>query len=597
MRHSLTDLLRKPFEPVLTTARHYRGSKLKADLLAGITVAAVEMPQAMAYAYIAQVPPQYGLYTSIVQGILGAIFSSNNHLASGPTNTQSLLVAATAARLMGHGDGATYLQIVIALTLLKGLIQLAFAAARLGNLVRYVSESVIIGFTAGAGILIAVGQVRGFLGMPNTEHVLSPGLMDVIAQTLYHLDQIDSRAVLLGVTALAVLLASTWIWRLFPGPLVALATSAAVVYFAGWTGDGVRVIGALPSPGDELLHPTLPLLSIAQIEALAPGALALALLGMIETVAIGKSIASRRGERINANQEFFTQGLANTVGSFFGNIPGSGSFTRSALNAAAGGQTRLTGVINSLTVLVVFIFFRDAARYIPQAGLAAILFVVAYGLVDWRAMARIARTSRTDAVVCLTSLASALLLPLQYAIYVGVLLNIGLYVRRASELHIAEMVRTGTGPFVERPIADRRGGQKVIFLQVEGDLFFGVADELEDQLQHLSQQGVRVIILRMKRTHWIDTTVLRVLERFAQRMQDIGGQVILCGVKPELMQVIASFGLDQTLGRQNIFETGFGIFTSAKRALQRARELVGESLDLDDVDFSDDESEGWGFQI
>lgn len=586
-----------PFLPAVDTARGYSLAKLRADALAGLTVAVVEVPQAMAYAYIAGVPPQYGLYTSIIQGFIGALLASNNHLASGPTNTQSLLIAAIVSRLVAPGNPQVYLQLTIGLGLVKGFVQLAFAAARMGNLVRYVSESVIIGFTAGAGILIAVGQVGNFLGLPpnGAEHTL-PGVLGTIQQLAPRLDLANLRSVLLGLAALGVLVVAPRVWRLLPGPLLAIVVTATAVAMAGWDVGHLPLVGQLPPPSSELFTPQAPQLNFKQVEGLLAGAVALALLGMIETVAIGKAIASRSGERVSPNREFFAQGAANVIGSFLNNIPGSGSFTRSALNYTAGGRTRFAGIFNSLIVLLIFVAFAPQAAYIPLSSLAAILFVVAYGLVDWRAMVRIARTQRSDAVVCLASLLGALVLPLQYAIYLGVFLNIALYVRRASQLHIAEMVRTSAGPFIERPLRAARGNQRVVFLQVEGDLFFGVADELAEALRSVTASGAKIIIMRLKRTHSIDATVMLVLERFTRELQRRGGHVILCGVREGIMLHLLNFGLLEVIGRPNVFEASFGVFTSAKRAIERARVLAADSLDVSGLDLGD-ETEAWAYEI
>ena len=583
-----------PARQLATTLRSYRPTTFRQDLIAGLTVAVVEVPQAMAYAYIAGVPPQYGIYTSIIQGFFGALFASNDHLASGPTNTQSLLIAAAASQVVDPGNEALYLQIVIGLTLIKGLIQLVFAAARMGNLVRYVSASVIIGFTAGAGVLIAAGQVPAFLGMDVAHDPDQlPGVLGTIQSLAPHLADISPITVGVGMLALVIVLGSRLISPLVPGPLLAVVLPAAVVWAMGWDDGRLALVGQLPQG---LPDWSMPSLSMSQIEALLGGAFALALLGMIETVSIGKSLSAQTGHRISANQEFFAQGLANVVGSFFQNIAGSGSFTRSALNFMAGGQTRLAGIYNAGFVALIFLLFAPQARFIPLASLAAILFVVAYGLIDWKAIRRIIRSGRSDALVCVITFLAALLLPLAYAIYVGIFLNIALYLRRASQLHMAEMVRTSGGPFQERPITDRSGEKKVIFLSVEGDLFFGVADELQDRLIALARSGPRVVILRLKRTHSIDATVQDVLERFTRQMQAKGGHVLLCGVKPELMERIRRYGLIALIGEKNVFETGFGVFTSAKQALQRARELVGASLDADELGEAD-ETEGWAYEI
>lgn len=582
---------RRPLEPLIASARGYRLSKLRHDMMAGLTVSVVEIPQAMAFALIAGVPAQYGIYTAIIQGFIGALFSSSDHLSTGPTNTQSLLVAATVARLTNNPE--LYIQLAILLTLLKGVIQLAFALARMGNLIRYVSQSVIVGYTAGAGVLIAVGQIRNFLGVDVVMRVNDlPGVMGTVQRLSRHAGQIEPASLYLGLISLGIVLGVRWYSKLIPGPLLAVVAGAVIVAATGI--EHVHVVGQLPVGLPGFAMPSRE--AWYHLEPLVSGALALALLGMLESVAISKSIAAHTGQRISPNQEFLGQGVTNLVSSFLQCIPGSGSFSRSMLAHEAGGRTRFCEMFNSAFITIIFLVFAPWAAYIPLASLAAILFVIAYALVDWRYMIRVARTSRSDGAVCFTTFLAALLLPLQYAIYVGIFLNLMLYLRRASHLHMAEMVRTSAGPFIERPIEDRAGNRAVMFLQVEGDLFFGVADELQDRLAALASSPVRVFVIRLKRTHSIDATVLSVVERFVDQVQRRGGHVILCGIKPELLEDIRAFGLAAKIGENNVFETGFGIFTSAKRALARARQLLGSSLDMEGMGELE-ETEGWAYQI
>lgn len=598
-------LLPQPFQPPLESIRHYSWWKLRKDLVAGLTVSVVEVPQAMAYALIAGVPPQYGLYTSIIQGILGALLSSGEHLTTGPTNTQSLLIASAVTRLARDHNPVDpqvfYLQMVFGLTLLKGLIQLGFAAANMGSMVRYVSRSVIVGVAAGAGVLIVVGQLPHFLGLhvPDDAPRHLPGILGSFERMIPHLHEINGRALGIGALALAIVVGVRLFSRLLPGSLLAVVVSAAIVASLHWAPTGgssaLPVISALPTGRDAIPHPQMPHLNWALAEELVGGALALALLGMLESVAIGKALAAHTGDRINANQEFFAQGFTNFVSSFFQCIPGSGSFTRSALDYAAGAQTRFAAVFNACFVGTIFWLLAGQARYIPLSSLAAVLFVIAYGLIEWNYIPRTLRSSRSDAIVCLITFLSTLLAPLEFAIFIGIFLNIGLYLRTASRLHMAEMVQTPGGPFIERPLHDRSGHKAVMFLQMEGDLFFAVADELQDRLTDLLHSEVRIVILRLKRTHSIDATALGVLEQFARDIRARNGYLILCGVKFDLLRVFKAYGLTPIVGRENIFETGGGVFTSAKRALQRAKELLGRSID--DAHIETEEVEDFTYEI
>ncbi|CAN5378105.1 SulP family inorganic anion transporter [soil metagenome] len=570
-----------PFKPPFETLKHYNGHKFRKDILAGLTVSVVEVPQSMAYAIVAGVPPQYGLYTSVIQGIVGALLSSSEHMTTGPTNTQSLLIASAVHRLADPtGSPETYLQLVFALTLLKGLIQLAFAAAQMGNMVRYVSRSVIAGLVSGAGFLIFFGQLPAFLGIHTKTKTDLPGILAPMFRVIHDHGEMNLRAVVIGLAVVGITVGTRAISRLLPGALVGVILSATVVWLMGWTDSIVPLIQKIPQG---IPHFHLPSLGWVEAESLFGGALALAVIGMIESVAIAKSIAARTGEEINPNQEFFAQGFKNSLSSFFQCIPGSGSFTRSALDYAAGAETRFAAVFNACFVGLIFWFLAEQAQYIPQAALAGLLFVIAAGLVEWGYIPRVFRSSRPDAIVCGITFGATMLVPLEYAIFIGVFLNIALYLRQSSRLHVTEMIEGAPGgPFQERELTDRSGGRQVMFLQVEGDLFFGVADELRDRLAALSREGsgVKVVVFRLRRTHSIDSTALYVFDQFTRDMQARKGHVVLCGVRPDLTPVLRNFGLIDLIGKENFFETGLGVFASAKAALERAKQLAGVSIDI-----------------
>jgi sulfate permease, SulP family len=583
-------LIRRSFAPLLATLRGTSRESLARDLMAGVTVAAVEVPQAMAYALVAGVPPHYGLYASVVHGLVGAVFSSNERLSTGPTNSQSLLAAAIVARLVGQlaeePDPALYLELVFALALLKGLFQLGFAAARMGTLVRYVSQSVIVGFSAGVGVLIAIGQLPHFLGLAAAPQAGRAGL-GALAEVVARLGETDPRALAIGAGSLALLLGLRRLSSLLPGALLALGVAALAVQITGWGEAGLALVGDVGAGWPE---PGVPLRGLGAAELLVGGALALAALGSIETVAIGRAMASRTAVPVRPDREIFAQGLANAAGAFVQCIPGSGSFTRSALLHEAGARTRLAGIFQAVGVAVFLALLGGQIRHVPLASLAAILLVVAFRLVDLRYLLRVVRTLPSDALVCVATFLATLLVPLHLALFLGIFLNGALYLRESSRLHMSAILSTASGTYVERPLHDALGRRRVLLLQFEGSLFFGVADELRAHLDRVLQSDVRAVVIRLKRTHALDATVLHVLEAFATRMRAEGRHVILCGVTPGVLALLRRFGLVARLGEANVFETGRGVFSSAQAALRRAAMLAGAELDqtvLDAPDLAD----------
>ncbi len=593
---SLAHWIRRPFEPFWESTRGYNGSKLRRDLLAGLTVSVVALPQAMAYAFIANVPMQYGVYAVIIQCFIGSLFNSQKFLSLGPTNTQSLLVASTVTRLAG-GQPELYLQLVIALTLLKGLMQMIMAVARLGGLVRFVSQSVITGFTAGAGVLIAAGQVNWLLGFSvERSKEQWPGIVGIVQRLLPHLGEIKPLSVMVGVGCLVIVIGARRIAKLAPGPLLAVVLAGVFVAVNGYGPTDLPLMPELPTATQAMRIFQVPQLTMSEVEQLFGGALALALLGLLEAYSIGKTIATKTGQQINANQELFSQGMTNTVSSFFQCIPGSGSFARSALNHYAGAATGYAGIFNALFVAAIFLLFSRWATCIPMASLAAILFVIAFGLLDFKHFFRLMRSNRSDAMVFAITFLATLFIPLSYAVFVGIFLNLTQFIQRSSHLHIAEMVRSSAGPFIERPLREKSGNRQVLFLQMEGDLFFGVADELRTRLTRIQQSPCRVVIFRLKRTLAIDSTVMQVMEDFARQMSEKDRHVVLCGVREDLMQDMKQYGLVDTITPENVFPTTYGIFTSAQRALDRAKELIHGSIDAREI-MDQDDVEGWSYEI
>ena len=323
-------------------------------------------------------------------------------------------------------------------------------------------------------------------------------------------------------------------------------------------------------------------------------ALAIALVGALDAYAIGKKFAARDGVRIDASQEFLAVGVSNAAGAFFQCIPSTGSYSRSALNAEAGARTRFAGLLGGVFVAVLFAALAPAARTIPMASIAAILFPIAWGLIDWDYFKRIAKSNPADLLVCVGTFVATLTLSLEFAVFVGIFLTIALYLQRARQLYITEMVQNpGATPglasgFIERPLRGARpqglGGsgdgqpdetdRAIVFLQVEGNLFFAAADDLQERFNELVASDCRAIILRLKRTHMVDATIMHVIEQFARQLRAGGRHLVLCGLRQRMYNRMAEYGLVDDLGGDNVLVSNDEPFSSAKRAVERARALV-----------------------
>lgn len=546
--------------------------------MAGLTVAAVAVPQAMAYAQIAGIPPQYGLYTAIVMTLVGALLDSSKQLINGPTNAISIAVLSA---LVGFSD-AERIPAVILLALIVGTIQTGISLLRLGDLTKYVSHAVIVGFTLGASILLVLDQLKNLLGLPaagtGEDHFLTR-----VWRTLLHIDQTNQAALLIGLGTVAIALVLRWVnarWRMrLPDLLLAIICTTAIV--ANWQLDkqGVRVVGHIPAV---LPSFQLPRVDWQHVHALASSGLAIALLGLLEAISMAKAIAAFTRQKLDINQQCLSEGVANVVGSMFHCFPGSGSLTRSTINQQAGGRTQWSGVIAAVAVALTVLLFAPYAYYIPRSALAGILMLSSWRLVDRKQLLYYLRTTRFDAWIVILTAVSAVAVSVEFCVLIGVFLSFVLYVPRAARVHLTELAVTSDRVIRERDPSDARCTRIRIY-SLEGEFFFGAAPELEQHLDSIVDavgSETRVVILRMKRVRNPDAVCMSVLDRFNEQMHEKNIKVLLCGVRPDLMKVINSSGLLFRVGSERVlvFEETGKFWTSTLEAVRIAYELIGDDV-------------------
>ena len=461
----------------------YTWVDFRADLIAGLTVAAVSVPQAMAYALIAGVDPRYGLYTAIVMTALGSIFGSSAHLVNGPTNAISLVVLSAVAGL-GLIDAKQNLQAVFLLTILVGTFQMLIFTFRLGDLTRYISESVVLGFMVGAGFLVALSQVPNLLGLESVgggeEYLLLR-----LGKTLLQVSEIQPIAVGLGLGTAAFVVGVRRVGNRLGVPLPDMLMGLVVASFAAHLIGRVEEWPEFPAglPPFELPH-----IRWAWVRGLSGSALAIALLGLLEALAIAKSIAAKTRQTVDCNRQCLAEGLANLGGGFFQCIPGSGSLTRSAINFQAGAVSRLSGVISAAGVALAVVLFADLARYVPRPALAGILLVTAWRLIDRKRVAYCLRASPLDRNVAIATALFAVFVSIEFSILLGVFLSFLIFVPRVSRLRVAELALSPERVLRERQPGDPPCG-KLVILELEGELFFGVAPELDTVLTGLTARA------------------------------------------------------------------------------------------------------------
>ena len=524
---------------------------VRADLLAGITGAIIVLPQGVAFAMIAGLPPQYGLYTAIVTPIVAALFGSSRHLISGPTTAISIVVFTAVSH---HAEPGTpeFITWALTLTFLAGLYQFAFGLARLGTLINFVSHSVVVGFTAGAAILIATSQLKHVLGVtvPSGESFLHTWV-DIFHQ----LGDINFYVLVIALTTLVVAILTKRLLPRWPNMLIAMVVGSLLCVFLHGEMHGVTLVGALPA---HLPSPSLPDFSITTFRQLATEAFGVALLGLIEAVSIARSIATHSHQRINGNQEFMGQGLSNMVGSFFSSYAGSGSFTRSGINYQAGAQTPLSSIFAALILALILLLFAPLTAYLPIAAMGGIILVVAYGLIDFHHIKGIIKASKSETIVLLVTFCSTLFLELEFAIYAGILLSLVFYLNRTSRPKIFSMVpdlHDEKRRLVNLSRKTLTECPQVKIVRIDGSLFFGAVHHVSQSLQHITETFPqhKHLLIMANGINFIDVSGAEMLVQEAQRWRGLGGALYLCDLKSGPLEFLRHGGYLEALGEENLF--------------------------------------------
>lgn len=526
---------------------------LRADAIAGFVGAIIVLPQGIAFATLAGLPPQYGLYAAMVPAIVAALFGSSWHLVSGPTNVISIFLFASLVPLAEPGSN-DYISLALTLTLLVGVMQFAMGLARMGALINFISHTVVVSFTAGASCLIFAAQLKHFFGVE-----IPSGAS--FARTWYDfalgLDHANPYVTAVG----AVTLLTGTLFRRnaprFPYMIVAMIVGgifAALLNAAfGEARTGIAMVGALPGSLPGLSAPDL---SAETVRKTLPVALAVTILALTEAVSIARAIAVKSGQRIDGNQEFVGQGLSNIVGSFFSAYASSGSFNRSGVNFEAGARTPLAAAFSALMLAPIVFAVASLVAYLPLAVMAAILFLVAYGLIDLRYIATVLRTSRQETTVMLLTFLAALFANLEFAIYAGVLLSLMLYLTRTSRPLLLD-VKPDPAPDSYHFTADSGlpDCPQLKMLRVNGSLFFGAVDHVQRNLEQIDEIEPRQkhVLIVASGINFVDLAGAEMLARESRRRRSIGGGLYFYRVKDAVRELLARGGYLREIGEENLF--------------------------------------------
>ncbi len=530
---------------------------LKADLIAGFTGSVVVLPQGIAFATIAGLPPEYGLYTAMVTPIIAALFGSSLHLISGPTTAISIVVFSA---ISNHADPGTpeFISLALTLTFLAGVYQLAFGLARLGTLVNFVSHTVVIGFTAGAAILIATSQMKNILGIfiPKGESFFHTwvGLWRGLGDT-------NVFVLTIAVCTLVSVILVTRFSPKIPNLLIGLIVGSVVAYFVNTPEQDIKFVVQIPAHLPPL---SMPDFSFNSIKTLAPEAFAIALLGLIEAVSISRSIATKSNQRIDANQEFVGQGLSNITGSFFSSYAGSGSFTRSGVNYSAGAKTPLSAIFAATFLMLIILLIAPLTAYLPIAAMAGVILIVAYKLIDFPHIKHIVKNSKSETAILFTTFFATLFLELEFAIYLGVILSLVMFLARTSTPEIVTLavdtaVGSDLGASKRRLLNIQKKPLKqcpqLKIIRIDMSIYFGSINHIQNRIYHIVQnENVCHILIVGTGINFIDLSGTQMLIAEASRLKKLGGGLYFSELKSSVYEFISKSRFVAEVGNDHFFD-------------------------------------------
>ncbi len=541
--------------PFLLWRQRVTRRNLKSDFMAGLTGAIVVLPQGVAFATIAGMPPEYGLYAGMVPAVIAALYGSSHHLVSGPTTAASIVLF-SALSVYAEPGSAEYVALALTLTFMVGLFELGLGLARMGAIVNFISHSVIVGFTAGAAILIASKQLKNFFGVEIPRGAHLPEILHSFWLQLGDINPYITGVAL--ITLLSGIAVKRWIPKipyLIASMLLGSLAALLLNRLYGIEVTGITSVGALPNTLPPLSAPDL---NLDTIKHLSTSALAVTLFALTEAVSIGRSLAMRSGQRIDGNQEFIGQGLSNLAGSFFSGYVATGSFNRSGLNYQAGAKTPLAAVFAGSFLIVIVVLVGPLAAYLPNAAMAGILFLVAWGLIDFHEIKHVLKSSRRETGILAVTFFGALFLELELAIFAGVLLSLVLFLMRVAKPRIVTRSpdpRLPKHAFSSDPNLPQC--PQLRLLRIDGSLFFGSVNHVQEvfaEIESRSPEQTHLAIV-CQGINFADIQGGDTLAREAQSRQARGGGLYLINTKQGLWDALEKYGSLDIIGANHVFQS------------------------------------------
>jgi sulfate permease, SulP family len=559
--------------PLGRTLRNYSWAKARADARAAFNVALLDFPQGMAYALLVGLPVQFGIFCSALASLTGPLLASSRFVMLGPTNSTAVMLL-SAFLTLGYNPQEAVSAMPV-LLLLVSAFMVAGAFLRVASITAYISRSVVTGYITAAACLIIVNQLKTALGMtvPRAGTFLESAIHLVSG-----LGTVNLPSAGISVLTAVIFLLVRRFGRGLPVVAITLVLVSGVAAVFSAFGAGVETLSSVEFSGWPL---SLPAPQWEDFNELANAALAVAFLSLIESSSIAKTLAAQAGDRIDMNQQMLSMGAANLACAFGSGMAVSGSLTRSMLNYRSGARTPVASMMSGSILVAALVVFGGLIRFIPQASLAVMVIIVGISLINLPQIGVMLRTTKSDAAVFLSTLIGGLVFPLDTAIYLGAVLSIALFVRKAARPELREIAFDETGNLTDR--VSRTARPEVAIVHVEGDLFFASSDLFLEQARRLAESSIRrVIILRLRNARHLDASAALAIRDFIRFARTRGSEVLVSGARPSIEQIFVRSGLMAELGRDNFFlRDPDNPNVSTRGALKKAREIIGaDSADI-----------------
>ncbi|WP_299051241.1 sulfate permease [uncultured Polaribacter sp.] len=543
--------------PIFQWLPEYKKSYFSGDLVAGLTVGVMLIPQGMAYAMIAGLPPVFGLYASLIPQVIYAIMGTSRQLAVGPVAMDSLLVAAGLGALSLSGIDE-YIAMAIFLSLFMGAIQLLLGVLRMGFLVNFLSKPVISGFTSGAAIIIGMSQLKHLLGIEITR---SNQIHKLIANAIENISLTNIYALSIGIFSILLIMGIKKLNNKYnkrvPSALVLVVLGACVVYFFGLYDFGVKIVGKVPSGLPSFQTPQIPL---DRISELTPIALTLALIAFMEAISVSKAVKEKHDDyEIDANQELIALGTSNIVGSLFQSYPTTGGFSRTAVNDQAGAKTGIAPLISALVVGLTLLLLTPLFYYLPNAVLAAIIMVAVFGLIDFSYPKELFKNRKDEFVLLVITFLVTLTIGIKEGILTGVLLSLLLMVYRTSIPHIAVIARVHNTDYYKNVLRFKEfieNREDILGIRIDSQLFFGNKDFFKKKLyKHIESKGeaLKLVIINTEAINYIDSSGVYVLKEIIEDLKSKNIKIMFSGTSGPTRDILYKSGIINLLGKENLF--------------------------------------------